>query len=386
MTPGLVHLKRGKERKVHNFYPWIQRGECRAEGIEDGSVARLVDFEGKFLAVGTYNAKSRFQFRVCSLKDEPLDQGFFEARFRQAAELRRQLVSGTDSWRLVHSEADGLPGLIIDQYGDWLIVQVRSLGMENLKDQWLPALEKVIQPRGIFERSEMAGREEEGLTPRSGVLSGEQPSDVVVHEGGLNFAVPVVDGLKTGFYLDQRETRRRFADRVKPGDKVLDCFCYTGAFTLNAVKSGAVAIGVDIHKGALEIARENARRNGLEAVFVEANAFEYIETDVMGPYDWIILDPPAIAKTAASRDSLKWGIWKLVKASIPQLKPGGRLIVCSCSYQLGLQELIEVSRLAASDCGVRLFLDDITFQDDDHPAPIHFPEALYLKCAWLRRV
>ena len=385
MDIGKVVLKRGKERKVHNFYPWIQRGECRADGVENGSVARLVDFEGKFLAVGTYNSSSRFQFRVCSLEDRPLDALFFTERFQAASDLRKSIVHDTDSWRLVHSEADGIPGLIIDQYGPWLIVQVRSLGMERLKDAWLPALIDVVKPIGIYEKSEMAGREEEGLKPNSGPLFGDVPTRVTVTESGLTFDVPVLEGLKTGFYLDQRETRRRFASRVKPGDKVLDCFCYTGAFTLNAVRAGAQAFGVDIHHDALEVARENARKNGLEAVFVEANAFEYIDSDVMGPYDWIILDPPAIAKTADKRDALKWGIWKLAKAAIPKLKPGGRLIVCSCSYQLSQKELVEICRLAASDCGTRLFLEDVTYQDVDHPAPIHFPEALYLKCVWLRR-
>lgn len=385
MPTGLVTLKKGKERKVHNFYPWIQRGECRAEGVEDGSVARLVDHEGRFLAVGTYNAKSRFQFRVCSLQDVPLNHEFFLTRFSQASTLRQKLVQGSDSWRLVHSEADGLPGLIIDQYADQLVVQVRSLGMENLRDVWLPALIEALQPRGVFEKSEMAGREEEGLSPRAGVMWGKCESTVTIREDDKSYIVPVEHGLKTGFYLDQRETRRRFAQRIKPGDKVLDCFCYTGAFTVTAAKAKALAYGVDIHPLAIETARENARQNGVEAVFVEANAFDYLTTDALGPYDWIVLDPPAIAKTSEKRDSLKWAVWKLTKAALPLLKPGGRIIACSCSYQLNLQELVEVCRLAASDANTRLFLEDVTYQDLDHPAPVHFPEALYLKCAWLRK-
>lgn len=384
MPTSQVTLKKGKERKVHNFYPWIQRGECRAEGIEDGDVARLVDHEGRFLAVGTYNSKSRFQFRVCSLTETDLDHKFFLQRFSNALATRRRLVQGTDAWRLVHSEADGLPGLIIDQYGDQLVVQVRSLGMEKLRDIWLPALVEAVQPRGVYEKSEMAGREEEGLSPKAGALWGEFEPNVTIQEDGKQFLVPIESGLKTGFYLDQRETRRRFAHRVKPGDKVLDCFCYTGAFTVTAAKAGATAYGVDINATAIETARENVRLNQAEAVFVEGNAFDYLESDVLGPYDWIVLDPPAIAKTSEKRDSLKWAVWKLAKTAIPRLKPGGRIIACSCSYQLNLQELVEVCRLAASDVSTRLFLEDVTYQDLDHPAPVHFPEALYLKCAWLR--
>lgn len=386
MIDGKVHLKSGKERKIRNFYPWVQRGECRSEGVGDGDVCRLLDSNGNFLAVGTYNSKSRFLFRVCSLEDRELDHEFFVERFKQAKEFRQDTISGTNSWRLVYSEADLVPGLMVDQFGDQLVVQVRSLGMEKLKVVWLPALIETIQPRGIYEKSDMVGREEEGLGATTGSLYGETESTLVVEEDGMTFLAPVVAGLKTGYYLDQRETRRRFRSRVMPGDKVLDCFCYTGSFALIAAQQGATAYGIDIHPPAIETARQNALDNGIEAVFVESNAFDYLATDSLGPYDWIILDPPAIAKTREKRDSLKWAIWKLVLQALPNLKPGGRLIVCSCSYQLNLQELVEICRLAASDKSTRLVLEDVTYQDVDHPAPIHFPEALYLKCAWLRKV
>lgn len=386
MPEGVVHLKKGKERKVVNGYPWIQRGECRADGVEDGSVAKLVDHEGRFLARGTYNAKSRFQFRIFSVEDRPIDEAFFSERLSAARALRERLFPEAGAWRLAHSEADGLPGLIVDRYGQSLIVQVRSLGMELLRDAWLPALLEATGAEGVLERSEMAGREEEGLSPRAGVLYGSVPDTLEIEEGGLRYEVPISGGLKTGHYLDQRETKKRFAARVRPGQRVLDCFCYTGGFSLSAAKAGALPYGVDLHSGAIETARKNAAVNGLEAVFVEANAFEYLEADSLGPYDWIVLDPPAIAKTAEKRDSLKWAVWKLVKNALPLLKPDGRMIVCSCSYQLGLQELLETCRLAAGDAGARLTLEDVTYQDLDHPAPLHFPESLYLKCAWLRKL
>ncbi|MBS1724510.1 MAG: class I SAM-dependent rRNA methyltransferase [Armatimonadetes bacterium] len=385
MELGVVRLKKGKERKIRNFYPWVQRGECRADGVEDGSLARLVDDEGKFLAVGTYNAQSRFQFRVLSTTDRLIDQDFFKERFAACAELREKLLPGVTARRLVYSESDMVPGLIVDQYGPVLIAQVRSLGMDRLKPLWLPALVASAHPGGILERSEMAGREEEGLKPRTELLHGDVPDEIEIEEGGLKMVVPVREGLKTGHYLDQRETKRQFAERVQAGDKVLDCFCYTGGITLAAAKAGALAYGVDIHKPAIEIARRNSALNGLEAVFVEANVFEYLDQDVLGPYDWIILDPPALAKTSEKRDSLKWAVWKLAHKALPLLKPGGRMIVCSCSYQLSLQELIETARLAASDRQTRLFLENVTYQDLDHPAPIQFPESLYLKCAWLRK-
>ncbi len=381
---GVVHLKKGKERKVRNFYPWIQRGECRAEGVEDGALAQLVDHEGKFLAWGHYNAKSRFHFRVLSTANEPIDEAFFHRRFREALARREGLIEGTDSLRIVHGEADGLPGLIVDRYDRWLVVQVRSLGMEGMKALWLPALMAATGAEGAYERSEMAGREEEGLGPQAGLLAGAVPPEVTMHEDGLKFLVPLHTGLKTGFYLDQRNTRRALAARIRPGQKVFDGFCYTGSFALHAARAGATVYGIDINRDAIEVARRNAAVNGLEAVFVEANAFEYLTTDALGPYDWIVLDPPAIAKTESKRDSLKWAIWRLVHEALPLLKPGGRIVVCNCSYQLNLNETIEVCRLAASDRARPIYLEGVTLQDLDHPALAQFPESLYLKCVWLR--
>jgi 23S rRNA (cytosine1962-C5)-methyltransferase len=385
---GVVRLKPGKERKVRNFYPWIQRGECRADGVEDGAVADLVDQDGKFLARGTYNSQSRFQFRVFDRQQRPIDESWFAERFAACVASRRHWFGlgrpETDAFRLIYSEADQVPGLIVDQYGDCLVVQVRSLGMEGLREHWLPALRVASGCASAFERSDMPGREEEGLGPVARPLWGEPPAVVEYQENGLRHLAPIQAGLKTGAYLDQRETRRRFGERVLPGQTVLDACCYTGGFALAAARAGATVYGVDIHQLAIETAREAARLNALEAVFTEANAFEFFESSALGPYDWIVLDPPAIAKTAEKRDSLKWAVWRLVHEALPALKPGGRLIVCGCTYQLGLTELLETCRLAGSDRGRRLTLEDVTYQDLDHPAPIHFPEALYLKCAWLR--
>jgi 23S rRNA (cytosine1962-C5)-methyltransferase len=237
-----------------------------------------------------------------------------------------------------------------------LVVQVRSMGMERMKPLWLPALIETTRPKSVFERSEMAGREEEGLGPMAGQLHGETPHEVEIEETGLRYLVSATGGLKTGFYLDQRATRRELERRVKPGQRVLDAFCY----------------------------RRTAELNGATCEFEQANVFDWLEREPGELFDWIVIDPPAISKTAASRDSLKWAVWKLVHRGVPHLKSGGRMIVCSCSYQLDRKELVETARLAASDRSVRMYLEDVTLQDLDHPAPIQFPESLYLKCAWLR--
>ena len=375
---GSVFLKPGKEKKIRNNYPWVQRGEVLpGEGaLEDGCLAKLVSSEGQILAVGTWNSQSRFRFRVLSKSEEEIDEAFFEGRFRKAVEMRDALIKGTNARRLVYSEADLLPGLIVDDYDGHIVVQVRSLGMEKLKEVWFPALIKVTNPKSVYERSEMAGREEEGLGPYAGQLYKVTPQEVEIEEDGLKFIVPIISGLKTGFYLDQRKTRRKLARQVLPGQRVLDAFCYTGAFSMHAARAGASAVGVDIHSTAISTAKRTAELNGLSAEFIEANVFDWLEQDGGEKFDWIVLDPPAISKTSANRDSLKWAIWKLAHRAIPLLKPGAHMIVCSCSYQLDRRELVETVRLAAGDRNVRLFLEDVTLQDLDHPAPIQFPESL----------
>lgn len=382
----MLKMLAGKEKKVRSFYPWVVKEEIRrVEGSQKPGLAKLYADDGSFLAIGTYNPASRFVFRVLSLVDEEVNEEFFVKRLKAAYDSRKTLVTDTDSFRWVFSEADFLPGLIIDLYRDIAVVQVRSLGMELLKSYWLPALTKVVDLSGVYEKSEMAGREEEGLEPYTDVLFGKVPDEIEICETGLNLVVPVRHGLKTGYYVDQRNSRRLMESRVKPGDRLLDCFCYTGGFSLYASRGGAKVTGVDILPLALETARKNASLNGLDTEFVEANAFEYLAEGAGGElYDWIILDPPAIAKTKEKKDSLKWGIWKLVHAAIPCLKPGGRLLVCSCSYQVGIQELIEVCRLAASDRGKPMMIEDITIQDLDHPVLSQFPESLYLKGIWVR--
>jgi 23S rRNA (cytosine1962-C5)-methyltransferase len=384
-----VVIYRGREKKLRSFYPWVQKGEVKSmpEGLE-GCLVRVVDHQREFIGIGTATNRSRFPVRVWSLKDEPLDQAFFQERIRAALDHRNLHLRDTNARRILFAEADRLPGLIVDDYDGHFVVQVRQKGAEMLREQWLPALIAEGKPKSVYEKSDMLGREEEGLEPTVGALYGSPPSEVPIQESGLDLLVPTHEGLKTGYYLDQRQTRRRLGELVKPGDKVIDTFCYSGAFSLYATRAGADCLGIDIHPVAIQTAEENARRNRLKPTFIQANAFEWLEHEakIHAPFDWVILDPPAIAKKRGEKNSLKWAIWKLAYFTLPHLKPGGTVIVCTCSYQLSIQETLETVRLAAADQGISLSLDAITLQDVDHPAPIAFPEALYLKCLWLRRL
>lgn len=388
MDPSVVlRLRPGKEKKIRSGYPWVLRGELQqSKTAEPGCIAELQTAAGEFLALGTYNFQARFPFRVLSLEPRRVDAEFIEGRIRGCLERRAELAATQDAYRLAFAEADGLPGLIVDRYGPHLAVQVRTAGAERLRHLWLPALSALPGVQSLYERSEMEGRRDEGLEPFMGPICGETPEEVEVVEHGTRHIVPLTSGLKTGFYLDQRESRRRLLEQVRPGERVLDCFCYTGGFALNAARAGASVVGVDLNSQPLEIARRNAQANGLEVEWKLANAFEYLEHEAQadGPFDWVLLDPPAIAKTGKGRDSLKWAVWKLVYHALPALRPGGRMVACSCSFQVGLAELMEVCQLAASDRGRRLTLEAVTFQDLDHPAPLSFPESLYLKCLWLR--
>lgn len=384
-TLPTVRLVPGREKKIRARYPWVQREEVEsAPKMPPGSLARLVSNSNEFLGIGTFNPSSRFPFRVFTRIEEPIDVDFFRRRIREAA-ARRTTVVDTDSQRVLFSEADATPGLIVDRFGDTLVLQVRTAGMERLRSHWLDALEMEFEPGAIYEKSDMEGRREEGLEPRAGILSGKLPRPVVVHESGIAYEAPVETGLKTGFYLDQRDTRRRLAQRVETGQNVLDAFSYVGGFGLYAARAGAHVLGLDLHEPSVAAAKRNAKRNGLEVEFQVANVFEWLQAGGDGRrFDWIVLDPPAISKTKDRRDSLKWAIWKLVYHGIDSLAHNGRMVVCSCSYQLGLTELMETVRLAAADRSKAAYLEEVTVQSADHPILAAFPESWYLKCAWVR--
>ena len=371
-----LYLKKGKEKKVKHFYPWVFKDEIqRKEG--EGIVAELYDFEGNFLARGTYSPKSRIAFRVLSYGKEEINKDFFIKRIKEALELRKNIPS--NAYRVAFSESDLLSGLIIDKYAEGVTVQIRSYPMEELKEEVLNAIVETLKPDFVYERSDFKGRREEGLEEFKGLLYGNLRNPVLIEERDLKFLVDVERGLKTGFYLDQRDNRAYVSGLVDENSKVLDLFCYTGGFSLYCAKKGAKVLGVDINEDAINLARENAKLNGLSAEFLQANAFDFIQ-ETTDRYDLIIADPPAIAKTKKEKESILWAIWKLAYYSFQKLKRFGRLFICSCTYQISVEEMVRQLRFAATDTGKRIIVKEVNLQPIDHPYLPTFPESLYLKC------
>ncbi|MFN3421864.1 MAG: class I SAM-dependent rRNA methyltransferase [Armatimonadota bacterium] len=355
-----VRLKPNKSKKVRKFYPLVYRDEVAdvSPSVEDGDLTVLLDEKGKFLAWGTYSAKSHVTFRTLTLNDEPIDSDFFASRFHSALAQRRHLQGVTNAFRLVHAEADFLPGLIVDCYDDILVVQVRTKGMERLKNLWLKPLLELMQPKGVYERSDMEGRREEGLTPFKGLLYGSVPGRVEIVEHGLRFLIDVKKGLKTGFYLDQRDNRKLVQSLVQPSEQFLDLFAYTGAFSIYAAAKGAECTAVEQHQHLVELGIEQARLNGVKVNFRCGNVFEELpKLATEGKqFDFIVIDPPAIAKSEKQLSSLKKAIHRVVKDALLVLRPGGRMLVCSCVYHMDWSDLIETVRFAASDMEVPLRL------------------------------
>ena len=384
-----VKLKAGKSRKVQKFYPLVYRDEVAevSPSVEDGDLATLLDEQGKFLAWGTFSAKSHVAFRILTLQDEPVDRDFFANRLQKAFEQRKHLREITNAVRLVHAEADFLPGLIVDRYDEFAVIQVRTKGMERLRDLWFEPLLGLLKPRGVYERSDMEGRKEEGLTPFKGLLYGTVPERIEIVEHGLRFLVDVERGLKTGFYLDQRDNRKLVSELVQPGEQFLDLFAYTGAFSVYAATKGAECTAIEQHKHLVELGLEQAKLNKVEVNFRCGNVFE--ELPKLGSegqrFDFIVIDPPAIAKSEKQIASLRRAIHRVVSDSLRVLKPGGQMLVCTCVYHMDWSDLIETVRFAASDLNVPLRILAQTTQAPDHPIRLHIPESQYLRCLLLQR-
>lgn len=382
-----VTLKRNEEKKVLNGYPWIFANEVqKIEGKDkQGSVAEIKAFDGRYVGKGFINHHSKIIVRMLTTKSEEINKDFFEERIKIADEGRREL-GYNDNYRVVFGESDNLPGLIVDKYGDKLSVQFLSLGMEVIKNDIVDILVKRFAPSAIYERSDVAIREKEGLPLKKGVIYGKDETQSVIVENGLKLIVDLENGQKTGYFLDQKENRDDLKFYVK--DKtVLDCFCNEGGFSLCAKKYGAKEVtAIDISKTAIELVEKNAKLNDLEIKTRVADVFEALrEYRKSGEkFGVIVLDPPAFTKTA---DTVKAGYkgYKDINANALKLvEKGGYLVTCSCSQHLTLPLFLQMIKESVFESGVRAKLVELRTQGKDHAVCIGYDESLYLKVAVIK--
>jgi len=387
-------LNPGREKSLQHRHPWIFTGAVdRIKGEpQSGETVAVRDTHGAFLALAAYSPKSQILGRVWTYREnETVDEVFLRARLARAIGLRQELAKTTDGMRLVHGESDGLPGLVVDRYADTLVMQVLSAGMERWRGALADLLVELTGCANLYERSDAEVRDLEGLPARAGILRGVLPAPLVIREQGLKFYVDVEKGQKTGFYLDQRDNRRRVGELANDKD-VLNCFCYSGGFSLSALQGGARSVlSVDSSAEALALARENVTLNNLaadRAEWLEADVFKSLRLmrDQGKSFDLIVLDPPKFAPTAhhaanAARAYKDINLWAL-----KLLRPGGLLATFSCSGGVTADLFQKILAGAALDANVTAQIVGRFAADADHPAVLNFPEGEYLKGLLLRRV
>jgi 23S rRNA (cytosine1962-C5)-methyltransferase len=397
MTGLIVRLKSGRERSVLKRHPWIFSGAiASAHGDPTvGATVEVTDFAGTWLARGAYSPESQIRVRLWTWNEsESVDDGFLAARLQRALARRREVdPSGrTNAYREVHAESDGLPGLIVDRYADFRVVQVLSAGAERWRAALVEALTTHGEVQGVYERSDVGVRELEGLEQRTGLLWGaEPPPRVRIEECGAAFWVDVRRGQKTGFYLDQRENRSRLTQEMA-GKDVLNAFAYTGGFTVAVLRGGAASVlSLDSSAEALELAKENVALNGLPAdrcAWTVGDAFAELRKlrDRAASFDVVILDPPRFAATAAQAERAARGYKDINLLALKLLRPGGTLHTFSCSGGVSADLFEKIVAGAAADARVEAVIEGWLGQPADHPVSLSFPEGRYLKGLVCRRI
>ncbi|MGA7291057.1 MAG: class I SAM-dependent rRNA methyltransferase [Terriglobales bacterium] len=364
-------------------HPWVYRSDViGAEDIPPGALARIHDPRGKFLGTALYSSSSQIAIRMISHGSVDDLPALVAERIRAAIAYRKEIVGNTDAYRVVFSEGDFLPGLIVDRYNDVISVQILTQAMDvaPIREAIVQTLISELQPAGIVERVEARIRELEQLAPRaSGLLWGER-SSTEVGMNGVRFLYDGLEGQKTGAFLDQRENYAAAAQYAH--GEALDAFCYQGAFALHVAAKCSSVTGVDSSRPALEMAEKNAALNGRELEWVEGNAFDLLRDYAAANrrYDTVVLDPPAFAKTKRDLDKALRGYKELNLRAIKMLRPGGILVTCSCSFHVSLSEFLKVVADAAQDAHKSLRVVENRGAAKDHPMLLNVPETSYLKC------
>ena len=385
------------EKSIRSGHVWVFGEEVREliGNAQDGELVDVVSRKGSFLGTGFFNSNSKIRVRILSKNaNDKFDSAFFERRLRYCFEYRKTVMGEDfDCCRLVFGEADSFPGLTVDRFGDILVTQTLSLGIEKRKNIIFPLMVKVLSDMGetisaVYERNDVAIREKEGLEESKGFFSApglrtDLDGKTVITENGIRYNVDYINGQKTGFFLDQKYNRLA-AGKIAKGKTVLDCFTHTGAFALNCAKMGAKHVtAVDISKDAVELTKENARLNSLSNVSFEcANVFELLTKlyeEKNSPYDYIILDPPAFTKSSASLKNAERGYKEINMKAMKLLPRGGYLATCSCSHFMTDALFRKMLHFAAADAGVSLRQIEARQQSPDHPILWNVPETDYLK-------
>ncbi|HAU40394.1 MAG: 23S rRNA (cytosine1962-C5)-methyltransferase [Candidatus Peregrinibacteria bacterium GW2011_GWF2_43_17] len=387
MSKSII-LKQGKEATCGLGHPWIFSGaiEKKDDNIEHGEVVLVKACDGVVIGMGAYSGKSMIAVRIFDFKETEIDEEWFVAKLKSAEAHREFLGYGPESdttgYRLIFGESDGVPGLVLDRYGDVFVLQISTKGMENLKENLVAAIKKVFNPKTIIERSDMSSRQAEGLPEAKSVLFGDEVAEVEFLENGYKFTADLMNGQKTGFFLDQKDLRleiAKFADKKT----IMNLFSYTGATSVYAIKSGAKKIiNLDGSEEALAGVDKNAKLNKIPKTRYEklhADIFQYLSEKNVPEFDMVILDPPALIK---ARNGIESGIKAyhfINRAAMRLVKDGGIFVTSSCSHFLSVDDFVKTLKRASRQIGVNLKLIKRVSQSADHPMSIYFPEGGYLK-------
>ncbi len=380
-------VKNSAAKKLRLFNPWVYQNEIAMlpEGLKEGELVEVVNLKQESFGIGYANTRSMITLRMLSFKNEAINAEWIKEKLSYAIRSRNHILEHSNSCRMVHSEADNLAGLIVDFYDGVLSVAINTAGMERFRKEIIDALVEIVDPIGIYEKSDEHAREKEGLETNNGVLYGEVPDLIEVVEFGCAFGLELKSAQKTGFYLDQRFNHGILTEYIDETTTMLDLFCNVGGFGMHALNAGAAKVTfVDISKQAIEQVKKNMLLNEFEeeaAVCVAENAMDYIKTlaDNKALYDIVVLDPPSFAKTKEQAKGAISGFKHLMLNGIKVCKPGGIIALFSCSYHVGMDELIEISLEASRDTGKQLKVLEHMYQDKDHPYVLNIPNSLYLK-------
>ena len=385
-----IFIKKSADSFIKRKHPWIFSGAVeKVEGNpSNGETVQILTSNNTFVGFGSYSPSSQIRVRILSFNpDEKIDLDFFRSKILASSDARKKIIDTlqTNAYRIINAESDGLPGLIVDQYSEFLVCQFLSSGSEFNKNMIVEILNEKFKPKGIFERSDVEVRIKENLQPEKGLLKGVIPDDLVeVKENGLRFLVDIKNGHKTGFYLDQRDNRKLVSEFSK-GKSVLNCFSYTGGFSVYALAAGAEKITqVEASASAIEISNQNFELNNLSSSSVEninGDVFEILRKfrDERKTFDLIILDPPKFAESASQISKASRGYKDINLLAIKLLNPGGILFTFSCSGHISQELFQKIIAGAALDSGREVKIIKQLTQSADHPVALNFPEGLYLK-------